>query len=82
MVYSQFDELPNLEVFNTAGTVDETPVLKTSKRALTTDDPNDVQFIAGATIPLAFAVWNGSNVERNGMKGISTWLTAQISKNL
>ncbi len=52
------------------------------KRALTTDDPNDVQFIAGVTIPVAFAVWDGSNVERNGMKGISTWFTAQLPDNL
>ncbi|MGB0910009.1 MAG: ethylbenzene dehydrogenase-related protein [Nitrospirales bacterium] len=52
------------------------------KRALITDDPHDVQFTAGATIPVAFAVWDGSNVERNGMKGISTWFTAQLPDSL
>lgn len=47
------------------------------KRALTTGDPNDVQLKAGA-VPVAFAVWDGANVERDGMKGISTWFTLQI----
>ena len=40
------------------------------KRTLTTDDPNDTQFTAGKT-PIAFAVWNGSNKERNGQKGVT-----------
>ncbi len=48
------------------------------KRALATNDANDVQFGAGASIPVAFAVWDGQNVERNGMKGISTWFTAKM----
>jgi hypothetical protein len=48
------------------------------KRSLVTNDPNDVQFENGASFPVAFAVWDGSNVERNGMKGISTWFTAQM----
>jgi DMSO reductase family type II enzyme heme b subunit len=48
------------------------------KRSLATNDPNDVQFKAGSSFPVAFAVWDGSNVERNGMKGISTWFTAQM----
>jgi DMSO reductase family type II enzyme heme b subunit len=48
------------------------------KRSLSTNDPNDVQFKAGATVPVAFAVWDGSNVERNGMKGISTWFTLKL----
>jgi DMSO reductase family type II enzyme heme b subunit len=48
------------------------------KRSLTTDDPSDVQFQSGSSFPVAFAVWDGSNVERNGVKGISTWFTAQM----
>lgn len=48
------------------------------KRSLITDDPNDIQFKSGSSFPVAFAVWDGSNVERNGMKGISTWFTAQM----
>tara|TARA_B100000315_G_scaffold236523_1_gene252375 strand:- start:9300 stop:10355 length:1056 start_codon:yes stop_codon:yes gene_type:complete len=43
-------------------------------RSVSTKDSNDVQFsdFSGA-IPVAFAVWEGSNGERNGMKGRSTW---------
>ena len=48
------------------------------KRSLSTNDPNDVQFKRGATVPIAFAVWDGANVERNGMKGISTWFTLKL----
>ena len=40
------------------------------KRTLTTDDSNDTQFTEGKT-PIAFAVWNGSNKERNGQKGVT-----------
>ncbi len=47
-------------------------------RTLKTDDANDVQFTSGSTFPVAFAVWDGTNVERNGMKGISTWYTLQM----
>ena len=42
------------------------------KRALKTEDQNDTQFTGGKT-PIAFAVWNGSNKERNGQKGITQW---------
>lgn len=52
------------------------------KRSLTTDDPNDVQFKPGMTVPVAFAVWDGANVERNGMKGISTWFTAKLPESM
>jgi hypothetical protein len=48
------------------------------KRELVSSDQNDVQFKAGASVPVAFAVWDGSNVERNGMKGISTWFTLKM----
>jgi len=48
------------------------------KRALKTNDPNDVQFTGGGSFPIAFAVWDGQNVERNGQKGISTWFTAKM----
>lgn len=48
------------------------------KRSLGNSDPNDVQFKGGASIPVAFAVWDGANLERDGMKGISTWFTAKM----
>ena len=48
------------------------------KRALTTSDANAVQFNAGASVRVAFAVCDVANVERNGMKGISTWFTLKL----
>lgn len=41
-------------------------------RALTTSDQNDTQFKTGKT-PMAMAVWNGQNKERNGQKGVTQW---------
>jgi len=40
------------------------------KRTLTTEDPNDTQFTPGKT-PIAFAIWNGKNKERNGQKALT-----------
>lgn len=48
------------------------------KRAVSSGDPNDVQFKKGASIPIAFAVWDGANVERDGQKAISTWFTLKM----
>ena len=48
------------------------------KRSIVTGDNNDAQFTSGASIPVAFAVWDGAHVERNGMKGISTWYTLKM----
>ena len=43
-------------------------------RSTATKDGNDTQFNAfGGSVPIAFAVWDGGNGERNGMKGRSTW---------
>ena len=48
------------------------------KRSLETSDANDTQFKAGASVPIAFAIWDGSNIERNGMKALSTWFTLKL----
>ncbi|MDA1192583.1 MAG: ethylbenzene dehydrogenase-related protein, partial [Candidatus Poribacteria bacterium] len=42
-------------------------------RTMTTNDPLDVHFEPGATIPIAFAVWDGSGGDRNGQKSVTTW---------
>ncbi len=47
-------------------------------RTLTSKDVNDVQFRSGASIPIAFAVWDGANVERDGQKGISSWFSLRM----
>jgi len=40
------------------------------KRLLITEDQNDTQF-TGQETPIAFAVWNGNNKERNGQKALT-----------
>lgn len=40
------------------------------RRSLKTEDPNDTQF-SGKEAPIAFAVWNGNNKERNGQKALT-----------
>jgi DMSO reductase family type II enzyme heme b subunit len=44
------------------------------KRSLTTKDENDTQF-SGAKTPMAIAIWNGNNKERNGQKAVTQWNT-------
>jgi len=44
------------------------------KRALKTSDSNDSQFNGGKT-PMAIAIWNGQNKERNGQKAVTQWNT-------
>ena len=42
------------------------------KRNLKNEDLKDVQFF-GST-PMAIAIWNGANKERNGQKGVANWV--------
>ena len=44
------------------------------KRALKTGDANDTQF-SGGKAPMAIAIWNGNNKERNGQKAVTQWNT-------
>lgn len=44
------------------------------KRALKSEDPNDTQF-TGQETPVAFAIWNGNNKERNGQKALTHFHT-------
>ena len=44
------------------------------KRALSTADPaQDIQFVEGAFIPVAFAAWDGSNSESGSRHTLTTW---------
>ena len=45
------------------------------KRALTTDDKNDLQFEPGVFIPIAFSAWDGSNGDVKTKRAVSTWYT-------
>jgi len=47
-------------------------------RALTDDDPNDVQIDTARSISVAFAVWDGSNGDRDGLKSTSSWLSLGV----
>jgi DMSO reductase family type II enzyme heme b subunit len=42
-------------------------------RNLKSPDAEDVKFVAGKPVPVAFAVWNGEQGDRNGRKLISNW---------
>lgn len=43
-------------------------------RSISDSDPNDVQFDKmGDYVPVAFAVWDGSNGERDGLKSVTAW---------
>jgi hypothetical protein len=47
-------------------------------RDLQTKDKEDVVFTKGSTVPIAFAIWDGNNEERDGLKSISTWHDLKI----
>jgi mono/diheme cytochrome c family protein len=42
-------------------------------RQLESPDAEDVKFTVGQPVPVAFAVWNGEQRDRNGRKVISNW---------
>lgn len=47
-------------------------------RALNSRDKNDVVLMKGMTIPIAFAVWDGSQNDRNGQKMVTNWYRLTI----
>ena len=47
-------------------------------RPFATGDSDDAQFAQGITKPVAFAVWDGGNRERDGTKSVSSWLTMSV----
>jgi hypothetical protein len=49
-------------------------------RTLNSGDAFDAKFQPGATVPIAFAVWDGSKGDRDGQKAVTTWYTLQIEK--
>lgn len=42
-------------------------------RELKSKDADDVKFVVAKSVPIAFAVWNGQQRDRNGRKVISNW---------
>jgi len=47
-------------------------------RSLTSPEKNDVVLKPGSTIPVAFAVWDGSLGDRNGQKMVTNWYRLTI----
>jgi DMSO reductase family type II enzyme heme b subunit len=51
------------------------------KRTLKTDDTKgDIQFEIGKLIPVAFAVWDGSNSDVGSLKSVSSWYYVLLEK--
>ena len=51
------------------------------KRALDTEDvKGDIQFEIGKLIPIAFAIWDGSNNDVSGQKSVSSWYYIMLEK--
>lgn len=48
-------------------------------RDLQSKDPGDVRFRSESS-PVAFAVWNGDERDRNGQKFVSTWYTLKMTR--
>lgn len=48
-------------------------------RELGSPDPGDVQFAPGQTVPVAFAIWNGAQRDRNGRKVVSNWFRLSLN---
>ena len=42
-------------------------------RKLRSDSKQKVDFSIGQSFPIAFAIWNGDEKDRNGQKMVSTW---------
>ena len=42
-------------------------------RPMVTKDKDNAKFKKGSVLPIAFAVWDGSNLEKDGQKSITTW---------
>lgn len=49
-------------------------------RTLSSSEEADVSFGVGQLYPMAFAVWDGSNGERNGQKSTSQWISLEITR--
>jgi DMSO reductase family type II enzyme heme b subunit len=47
-------------------------------RKLKSDSKRKVKFEKGGSIPIALAIWNGSEKDRNGQKMLSTWYDLEL----
>lgn len=49
-------------------------------REMRSKSDRDAQFTAGQSLPVAFAVWDGAEGDRDGQKAVSIWQRLQIEK--
>lgn len=42
-------------------------------RSLQTDNERDAQLTPGASVPVAFSVWDGAQGDRDGRKAVTVW---------
>lgn len=49
------------------------------RRAMKLDGPDAVRLEPGSTVPVAFAVWNGSAGDRNGKKSVTIWQELKLA---
>ena len=47
-------------------------------RKMSPESDQEVKFKKGGTVPVGFAVWNGSENDRNGQKMVSTWYKLEL----
>ncbi|MFQ5912432.1 MAG: ethylbenzene dehydrogenase-related protein [Nitrospinota bacterium] len=50
------------------------------ERDLASKDPFDVKLKPGGSVPVAFAVWDGSQQDRDGQKAVTTWYTLRLKQ--
>ncbi|HEX5223157.1 MAG TPA: c-type cytochrome [Verrucomicrobiae bacterium] len=50
-------------------------------RDLKSKDADDVKFVSGKPVPVAFAIWNGEQGDRNGRKMVSNWYQLILDDN-
>jgi DMSO reductase family type II enzyme heme b subunit len=47
-------------------------------RELRSREEDDVKFTTAKSVPVAFAIWDGQNRDRNGRKVISNWYQLRL----
>jgi DMSO reductase family type II enzyme heme b subunit len=49
-------------------------------REMQSKSDRDTQFTPGQSLPVAFAVWDGAQGDRDGQKAVSVWQRLEIEK--
>jgi len=49
-------------------------------RAMKSPSDRDTQFLPGQSLPIAFAIWDGSEGDRDGQKAVSLWQVLRLER--